>query len=296
MGKAIAIFVGIILLVGGLYSIMSTEVVEGGHAAVITHHGQYSSTTGPGRSFEPGWSTAYHTYDTRWQNVEYLNHDPNDTDSKADRKDWHVSTNSSDGTAFTITATFRYRTPIESLETIYDEAARDDDQVWNKIVNTTAREVIREVSTTTPIRSIYLDDRAGASDRMFAELTTRLERFGIELDSFSIKEVAPPTAYVENIQKQQDEYEAAQLAEAETVTAQQNAEKAAVVAQGEADAGIIRAEGQARENEIVSASLTPELIQIRYYEALEQTSWAILSPGDVQPTLPVQEPTEEPQP
>jgi regulator of protease activity HflC (stomatin/prohibitin superfamily) len=130
---------------------------------------------------------------------------------------------------------------------------------------------------------------------MELRLSDRLTTFGIALESFSIKEVIPTEDYRNAIQLQQTETEKANQKKAETLTAQQEAERKKAEAQGEADAAVIAAQGQAESNAIIGASIAehPEVLTLEYYEALKTVTWAILSPGEVQPTLPVPPVTPE---
>lgn len=281
VGSVFLVFLVVLALIWqfGMYT-----RVTAGSACVLLRHGAVQSTVGPGKHFDPPWGTTFECSETRWKIAQV-----GDTPGKSDYVADPVTTQTSDGVTITIQAQFRYATPRESLATLYTEGARDADQVWNRVVQKEAQASIQVIANTTPVRAIYLEGRAEASKKMQDELKSRLDRFGISLDSFTLITVDPPQEYKDNIAQQQDQIEAAELERARSETIQVQNDNKKLAAQGDADASLITAQGEAKSNDVIAASLTghPELLWQQYYQALATANWAILSPSDVQPTTPL---------
>jgi regulator of protease activity HflC (stomatin/prohibitin superfamily) len=274
--------------------------VQAGNACVLLAHGKVIGTAGPGKHFDPPWGTTYECRETRPQNGEVGEHE-----GKEDYARTPIVTQTKDGMQVSMTAQIRYITPSESLAALYTDGARTQEKVWNDIVQKEVEKAMRGVANVTPVRSLYLEGRADAGKAMSEALQAGLNRWGITLDTFTLTGVEPPQEYRDAISNQQAEVEKQQLAVAQqetilvqnenNVLTQQGVNQVAVEqAQGQADAQIALANGEAESNRIISDSTTAEILQLAYYDALSKTSWAILSPGDVQPTLPVQEPAATP--
>lgn len=290
---ALLVVIGVSYWNFGLY-----ERVQAGEACLVLRHGQIEKTVGPGKHFDAPWGTEFRCQETMLQTGSVGEHD-----GKTDYQRSPIVTESKDARQVTVTAQFRYATPMESLGTLYTQGARTPQQAWDKFVQKEADAAIREVVNSTGVRDLYLDGREAASTRMEENLRARLSRFDITLDSFQLTSVTPPKDYVEALALQQQQEEATQLEreKQQTITAQndnlllqeQGKAKALLVAeQAKADAEVIAAKGTAESNKVVAASITPEIIEMARIEALKSVNWAILPADTVMPTLPVEQPEE----
>lgn len=276
----------IFLLVGMLWWFGSTERVQAGYGCAITHHGRYDETVGPGRYFEPSWGTGFTCYETRAQNAEVGEHE-----GDADYNRQAVSTQTRDGRTVTVTAKFRFAIPLDSIEPIYTSGAKSSDQVWSRFISDEVVYAIQDVVNVTDINTVYLDGRAATSTAIQDNLASRLAKWNITLETFQLTSVDPPDDYEEAVanQQQQQENTELELARAETIRVQND--NALLEQQGANAVALSAAENEAEVNRTISESLTPELVQLAYYDALQSAQWVMLSPDDVQPTLPIATPT-----
>jgi regulator of protease activity HflC (stomatin/prohibitin superfamily) len=266
----------------------ASERVQAGYGCAVTHHGRYDETVGPGRYFEPAWGTDFVCFETRPQNVEVGEH-PEAQDYNRDT----VQTQSRDGRDIGIAAKFRYAVPLESIEPIYTTGARSSDQVWSRLVSSEVEYAIQEVINVTDINTVYGEGRSQVSQQIESNLRTRLEAYGLTLETFGITRVGVPQDYKDAVALQQQQQEDTELEKqkAQTIAAQND--NAVLAAQGQADAALIAAQSEADQNMIVSESITDEILYMQYLDTLSTVQWAILEPGTVQPTMPISTPEPE---
>ena len=117
-----------------------------------------------------------------------------------------------------------------------------------------AREVSGQFDTIT-----MLTDRSRYTQAVQEKLSEKWEPIGLTVEQVSVQDVRYPDSITSKYAEAQAAEVARQQAESEQETAKVEAETKKVVAQGEADA-----------NAILTQSLTPEVIQQRYIDALKE--------------------------
>lgn len=282
---ASVVLVALLVVVG----FASAERVQAGSGAVVLRNGQQVGTEGPGLHWKvPGLHT-YEFYQTRVMNLEL----GGDEASKANYRDEEVVLKSKDGVTIRVSAMVYFKLPQENLGDLYTNYGRSQDDVVGKHVQPDTRNAIRSVIEQENVDTVYLGGMSSTSDTIEERLSSTLDAKGITLESFALTTVDPSDDYKANIQNQVEQQQAAQLEKERVQVAEQQAEQKRVTAKGEADAKVIEARGEAEANEIVSASLTPELLQLKSIEALETVDWAILPSDGVGTMLPIDPPTSD---
>lgn len=287
---AVGVIAVLAIIISTIWYFGSTERVQAGYGCAITHHGRYDETVGPGRYFEPSWGTGFTCYETRAQNAEVGEHE-----GDADYSRSEVSTQTRDGRTVYLRAKFRFAIPLESIEPIYSSGARSSDQVWSRFISDEVVYAIQEVVNVTDINTVYLDGRAATSAQIQENLAERLGKWNITLETFQLTNVDPPDDYEEAVANQQQQQENTELELARAETIRVTNENDLLEQQGANAVALSAAENEAEVNHTISESLTPELVQLAYYEALQSAQWVMLSPGDVQPTLPIEPPVATPE-
>lgn len=287
---AVGVIVILAIIISTIWYFGSTERVQAGYGCAITHHGRYDETVGPGRYFEPSWGTGFTCYETRAQNAEVGEHE-----GDADYSRSEVSTQTRDGRTVYLRAKFRFAIPLESIEPIYSSGARSSDQVWSRFISDEVVYAIQEVVNVTDINTVYLDGRAATSAQIQENLAERLGKWNITLETFQLTNVDPPDDYEDAVANQQQQQENTELELARAETIRVTNENDLLEQQGANAVALSAAENEAEVNHTISESLTPELVQLAYYEALQSAQWVMLSPGDVQPTLPIEPPVATPE-
>lgn len=120
------------------------------------------------------------------------------------------------------------------------------------------RAVPREVSGQFDTISI-LTARGDFTNAVQESLSKKWEKYGLIVEQVSIQNVVYPQSIV-------DKYAESQAAEISRATAENNQK----VAEVDAQTKVIQAQGEADANAILSASLTNEVIQQRYIDALKE--------------------------
>lgn len=121
-------------------------------------------------------------------------------------------------------------------------------------VRATAREVAGKYDTIT-----MLTNRGEFTEGLRSALAKKWERLGLEVEQVSVQDVR----YAGDITKRYAEAQEAEIAKAKALNEQE-------AARVKAETKVIEAKGEADANEILSKSLTPEVIQQHYIDALTE--------------------------
>jgi prohibitin 1 len=105
------------------------------------------------------------------------------------------------------------------------------------------------------------------------ELRSDLEPFNIQIVGVVVRDIGLSPEYLAAVERRQQ-------AQIDQERANIDAETARRIAQGEADAQAIVADGQARSNQIITESLSPELIQWQAVQKLNPNVNVMLVPSD----------------
>ena len=176
-----------------------------------------------------------------------------------------------------------------------------------KIINSKVREVVRDVVGQYTAEQLpeMRNEIASAIQTKVREKVDALEFQPVILSSVELRNIVLPPKIKEKIEQVQAAKQDVTIAEQEKEKAKQHAQKAAEVArgvaqknrieaQGEADKIRIEAEEQAKANELISRSLTTQLIQLeqiktqgKFNEALKVNKDAqiFLTPGGAVPNI-----------
>jgi regulator of protease activity HflC (stomatin/prohibitin superfamily) len=142
------------------------------------------------------------------------------------------------------------------------------------IIDPAAQEVLKAQTATHNAAEILLK-RAAIKNDVQKDLTTWLQKYGIELKEAALANIRFDAAYEKAVEAKQIEEQKAEQKRYELIQAQRQAEIAAATAKGKGDAareearGVaealrLKGEAEATYNARVAASLTPVLIQQQY--------------------------------
>ena len=176
-----------------------------------------------------------------------------------------------------------------------------------KIINSKVREVVRDVVGQYTAEQLpeMRNEIASAIQTKVREKVNAIKKQPVVLASVELRNIVLPPKIKEKIEQVQAAKQDVTIAEQEKEKAKQHAQKAAEVARGEAERNRIEAQGeadkirieaeeQAKANSLISASLTPSLIQLeqikvqgKFNEALRVNKDAqiFLTPGGAVPNI-----------
>ena len=166
-----------------------------------------------------------------------------------------VTINDAGGASATIDIQVNYSLDPSAAEDLYINYGSQENFV-KSICAVDIRAVPRQVSGQFDTISI-LTARGEFTSAVQEALTDKWQKYGLIVEQVSIQNVVYPQSIV-------DKYAEAQAAEIARATA----ENMQSVAEVEAETKVIEAKGEADANAILSASLTDEIIQQRYIDAL----------------------------
>ena len=168
-----------------------------------------------------------------------------------------VSVNDRSGATADIDIQVNYSLDPTAATFLYIEYGTQENFTKNYVTNdlrSVAREVSGQFDTIT-----MLTDRSRYTQAVQEKLSEKWEPIGLTVEQVSVQDVRYPDSITSKYAEAQAAEVARQQAENEQETAKVEAETKKVVAQGEADA-----------NAILTQSLTPEVIQQRYIDALKE--------------------------
>jgi len=284
--------------------INSYTVVQAGSVAVVKRFGQVVTV------FEPGlnWKLPFidQTVVYRTQEIVYETSD-NPESSNADYTDYQVDTATSDGQQITARYTVRFRIKPQEAANIVNNLGTEP-EVVEKVVKQNSRVWVRTLLRNYTASQLYSGDIRAAQESIAEQLRKDFEKEGLELVFFGLRQIGFTDAYkqavenkqieAENIitrknQAEQAKYEKERLitqAEAEAErqrlerigVAKGEAESIKLRAQAEAEATLTKAKAQAEANDLISKSLTPELIDWKAVLQWRGQYPTVYSPGNGQ--------------
>ena len=143
---------------------------------------------------------------------------------------------------------------------------QDDFEI--KVVENDVKSVPRDVASTFTTVQMF-EDRTSLKAKITDALTESWADKGVLVDNVNIHGIR----YPEDVQQR---FKDAQNAQTDLLKAETDAQTAKTKADGEAQAAISRATGEAEANRLLAASLTPEVLQQRYIDALGKAGTIIV--------------------
>jgi regulator of protease activity HflC (stomatin/prohibitin superfamily) len=178
----------------------------------------------------------------------------NVADEGQKRGDDSISVISSDGLTVKLDATIFYSLQQARLPEIYRTIGPD---VEDRIVRSEIRASLRDAAAALSATELYTSKRQSFVDQVSKALRAAFEKRGITLEQMLLRNVILPDQITKAIN--------------DKISADQDAQKMAFVLQKEkqeAERKRIEAEGQAKAQQIVSQSLTPQIIEYQRIQAL----------------------------
>jgi len=160
----------------------------------------------------------------------------------------------SDGLTVKLDATVFYHLDQERCPKIYEKIGTD---VEGQILRSQSRTSLRDAAAGLSATELYTTRRMGFVENVTKTLTTAFKERGIVMEQVLLRNVLLPDQITKAIN--------------DKIAADQDAQKMAFVLQKEkqeAERKRIEAEGQAKAQQIVSQSLTPQIIEYQRIQAL----------------------------
>lgn len=279
LGSSVLVIVLLGAVIGGA---LAWEPVDAGHVKVVKTWGEPVNTFSPGAHFIVPVMQSTIPMSTRAQAYTMSSQQGEGDRSTANDA---ITVLTEDGLRVDIDLTVRYRLDPTKAIQVHNQY-RDLPIVQSRLIRPSIRSVLRTEAGRLSVTEIYTGEGQTKLKRAAEEeLGNEWEEEGIILETVQVRNVNLP-----------DQYE--QAIEDKEVTNQRRQQKQneLEVEKLEAQRLKIEAEGQAEANQIIAESLrdNPELIQIRYIEALKQddnTIYFSSGPNDIMMTKNVENST-----
>ena len=248
----------VIVLIGvAVLGFKSFYTQDAGEVVVIrSFTGNISgSTAETGIHFKAPWTTCIR-YDIRNNVISFVADGAEDyTGGSATGK--QVTVNDKSGVSANIDIQVNYSLDPTKAVDIYRDYGTQENFV-RAIAAVDVRSVPREISGQFDTITM-LTDRSQFTNAIETELSSRWEEYGLVIEQVSVQEIRYPESVTSKYAEAQQALIAKEKAQNEQETAKVEAETKKIEAQGEADA-----------NAILTQSLTPEVLQQRYIDALNE--------------------------
>lgn len=246
-----AVFLLFVLLFGFVLIIASIEVIPQGHVGV-----KYSRSVGIEKDTLPqGW----HIISPALRVTAY----PVSTDT-VENKGIAISTR--DGKPLTLEVTYDYHNEVNDLPAIYNKFKGSKPKViedsWLK---SRLKQSIAAVTSKYTILEVF-QNLEKIRVEIQNQFTQNVGSTGFIIENVTLGNPEPDEQTKQAIQQVVNAQQELERLEIEKKQAVVKAEKEIESAKGDAEAKRIRAEGDAKSNEILKASLTPEVIKMRITE------------------------------
>lgn len=150
------------------------------------------------------------------------------------------------------------------------------EQIVNNIIKSKVRTYVNEVTSKYTVLEAYMDKKPELNTELTTHLQKKLEPYGIIVESATLPRTEPDEAIKKAITERSKKAQEVEAAKQEQEKQKILAETKRIEAQGEADAAVERARGEAEANEIVSKSLTENLLKQQELEARQKHGWVTI--------------------
>jgi len=179
------------------------------------------------------------------------------------------------------------------------------DRFEDSVVRPTARNAIRDAVSQYGVEEIVSTKRAELENLITKSIADKMTQNDLVLVDFLLRDIHFSEEYAAAVEQKQIAEQQAQQAKLVVEQRKQEAEQARQVAQGQADAAVIaskgaaearliQAEAEAKANQLLAASLSPELVQYQYILKLSPGVQTIFVPSGNQFILPLPGSAEAP--
>lgn len=286
--KRILALVLALILAG--FCILCLERISVGDVGVV-----YSTTGVERETLAPGWHWVspikkVKRFPVSQQQIVFSNNPADYNDKK--HEDWSIDAPASGGMVkMNLTVNYSFRADrVVDLYTRFN--GMDGDQLVANYIQNSIIAYVKEVTPKFSVMDIYGERKSEVNQAISAYLNEKLaEEYGINVLSALIIDVELDDALRQKVMAKEQAKQDAEIAELERQTSLAQAETKLAMAEAQAeidrteaqtaaDVALIAAQAEAEANRIISASITPELIQMKEAEARFAHGWVTVQGSD----------------
>ncbi|MBC8086724.1 MAG: prohibitin family protein [Phycisphaerae bacterium] len=232
--------------------------VEPGHVGIVIHRGGGGvddTPLGPGLHLRNPLFTSIEAYPTFMQTI-VLAKSPTDGSANNDE----INVNSVEGQPVSVDVSMSFEINPAKVPSLYKTFRTDINTIQHGFVKQAIRQSLQESMGTEEIAAMMGPKKAEVVALAQNKLQKRLEPYGLIVMQFTINELRAPTAVMEAISLKNVMQQQALTAQNELQKNQFQAQGDSIKAAGRAKAILAEAEAQAKANELLSRSITGNLV------------------------------------
>jgi regulator of protease activity HflC (stomatin/prohibitin superfamily) len=259
--------------------IYSPNYVEPGHVGVKVYQlgddkGVGPQEVGVGRYWLT-WNERLYVFPTFTQNYTWT--------QEGREGDESFTFNDKDGTSLNADVGISYAIDPEKVPLIFQKYRRGVDEITDIYLRNMVRDGITSEASVLPVEAIYGVGKEKLLDAVLSRVKAKVEPLGIKVEElYWIGKIRLPEVIEKALNDKIKANQDAMQAQNQVLQRKYEADKKIEDARGAAESVLVAAKRQAEANDLLTKSLTPELLQ---YKKLENEIKAIDKWGGVLPTF-----------
>lgn len=241
----------------------------------------------------------------------------NENDTTADYFDWPVEVKTSDGQSANVEFNLSYHTAPECATVLRTQWASNEEALVTRIINNFSRSIPRDIAPLYTAQQLYgqqrvdyekdirlgvpaSTDTAGKERPAIVGLEDMLTSRCVVLDSFILRDINFDPAYEAIMEQKQIQMEGIAVQKYIADQAIENARATVTNARATADAAIEAARGQAETTRLMAIAEAeamrvkgqalqdyPEMLSLKFFDALSTANWSLVPWSSIQGFLPI---------
>ncbi len=291
IGRKIRRVLGLIAGLVVLLVLLPTSVtyIHPGYVGIIIHRaggGVDKTPLGPGLHLKNPLTTGIEEYPVFMQTLVLTK-----SSTEGSLNNDEINVNSQEGQPISLDVSMSFELDADKAPVLYTTFRRDIASIQHTYVKQSIRQALQEVIGNEEIAAVIGPKKAEAVNRTQILISQRLAQYGIVVKQFTINELRAPPAVIEAINQKNVMQQQALTAQNELQKNTFQAQGDSIKAVGKAKAILAEAEAQAKANELLSRSITANLVQYemakRWDGKMPQVSGSaipmIQMPGTIKP-------------
>jgi regulator of protease activity HflC (stomatin/prohibitin superfamily) len=233
--------------------------VNPGYVGIVIHRaggGVDKTPLGPGLHMKNPLTTGIEEYPVFMQTLVLTK-----TSTEGSVNNDEINVNSKEGQPISLDVSMSFELDPDKAPGLYTTFRRDIQSIQHGYVKQSIRQALQEVIGNEEIAAVIGPKKAEAVNQTTMLLSQRLAQYGIVVKQFTINELRAPPAVIEAINQKNVMQQQALTSQNELQKNTFQAQGDSIKAMGHAKAILAEAEAQAKANELLSRSVTANLVQ-----------------------------------
>lgn len=289
----------VLLMIIGVFSIRTIDV---GQSCVWVRFGKVIGEAKPGIQLVNMFNekACYPRQSMLFQTAADVTGDGK-VDSDADYKDFPVEIKTSDGQSALVEFNLKFHVQPVCAVTIRENIASNTEDLVIRVVNNFSRSIPRDLAPLYTATQLYGKDRILFEEEIKQALDPKFTENCVVLDEFILRDINFDQDYEATMEQKQIQMENIAVQKFVADQAVQNARATVTNAQAQADATIEAARGQAETVKLLAIAEAdameikgqalrdyPEMLKLKFFDALTTSNWSLIPWDSVSGYMPIE--------